>query len=438
MPCTPGEIGEIHLRGRNVMRGICGRTRDMTFDADGFYATGDLGALDADGYLWFHGRRDDMFKVKGATVYPAEVEAALRAIDGVRQAHVTNVPDSSQGEAVGALVVSAAPVDDLIAAARAASERVQGADALGRDGLGRRRPDDRRPRRSTRPRLQELLATRGDRAMTRAIDGLVNVDFADREMPDWMVRVKEDYFKGDDSFFKSPELSELLDDMDANGVERAILMTNVHATEGRALVVRRSAARPVRARGRRLQPAEADEDGARAGVVRPQPPGRVRDRRPELLGRRHVPADRSRLLPALHEVLRARPAAVHEHGHPRSAAARRAAEPDPSRPGVLPLPRAEALHDPRRRPVVGHRDPADDQVPEPAADDLGVVAEAPAGVAAALHVDARQGPHHVRVRLPGAVDGAMPRRGRQPRPRPTRCGRRWLYDNADAFFFGGK
>ena len=71
--------------------------------------------------------------------------------------------------------------------------------------------------------------------MTRAIDGLVNVDLGDREQPDWMVRVKEDYFKGGESFFKSPELSELLDDMDAHGVERAILMTQVGATEGRAL-----------------------------------------------------------------------------------------------------------------------------------------------------------------------------------------------------------
>ena len=71
--------------------------------------------------------------------------------------------------------------------------------------------------------------------MTRAIDCLMNVDFAEREMPDWMVRVKEDYFKGGDSFFKSPELSELVDDMDANGVERAVLMGNVKDTEGRAL-----------------------------------------------------------------------------------------------------------------------------------------------------------------------------------------------------------
>jgi uncharacterized protein len=71
--------------------------------------------------------------------------------------------------------------------------------------------------------------------MTRAIDGLVNVDLGDQPQPDWMVRVKEDYFKADDSFFKSPELSELVDDMDAHGVERAVLLASVRATEGRAL-----------------------------------------------------------------------------------------------------------------------------------------------------------------------------------------------------------
>lgn len=68
--------------------------------------------------------------------------------------------------------------------------------------------------------------------MTRAIDGLVNVELGDQQQPDWMVRVKEDYFKAGDSFFKSPELSELIDDMDANGVERAILMAG--AKGGRA------------------------------------------------------------------------------------------------------------------------------------------------------------------------------------------------------------
>ena len=63
--------------------------------------------------------------------------------------------------------------------------------------------------------------------MQRAIDCLVNVDLGDREPPGWMKRVKEDYFKAGDSFFKSPELPELLDDMDKHGVERAILLTQL-------------------------------------------------------------------------------------------------------------------------------------------------------------------------------------------------------------------
>ena len=61
----------------------------------------------------------------------------------------------------------------------------------------------------------------------RAIDGLVNVDFGDQaKQPEYMVRVKEDYFKGGDDFFRSPELEELLEDMDANGVEK-VFSTNL-------------------------------------------------------------------------------------------------------------------------------------------------------------------------------------------------------------------
>jgi acyl-CoA synthetase (AMP-forming)/AMP-acid ligase II len=116
--CAPGVAGEIALRGPNLMRGLCGRPRDTTFGPDCFSRTGDLGVLDADGYLWYHGRRDDMFRVKGATVYPSEVESAIRAITGVRQAHVTNVPDGDGHDAVGALVVSTESVDTLVAGAR--------------------------------------------------------------------------------------------------------------------------------------------------------------------------------------------------------------------------------------------------------------------------------------------------------------------------------
>jgi predicted TIM-barrel fold metal-dependent hydrolase len=62
--------------------------------------------------------------------------------------------------------------------------------------------------------------------MTRAIDCLVNVDMGDAEPPEWMIRVKEDTFKAGGAW-RSPELAELLDDMDANGVERAILLTKI-------------------------------------------------------------------------------------------------------------------------------------------------------------------------------------------------------------------
>jgi acyl-CoA synthetase (AMP-forming)/AMP-acid ligase II len=100
-----GGQGEIELRGPNLMRGICGRRRDELFDTDGWFATGDLGWIDADGFLFSTGRLDDMFKVSGATVYPAEVEAGLRTIPFVRQAYVTDVSDGSGATAVGALVV---------------------------------------------------------------------------------------------------------------------------------------------------------------------------------------------------------------------------------------------------------------------------------------------------------------------------------------------
>jgi acyl-coenzyme A synthetase/AMP-(fatty) acid ligase len=119
--CVPGVSGEICVRGPNVMRGMCGRTREEVFRADGCYPTGDLGSLDADGYLWYHGRRDDMFKVKGATVFPSEVEAALRSIDAVRLAFVTDVRDAAGTPEVGAFVVTAAPLEDV---AREARERL--------------------------------------------------------------------------------------------------------------------------------------------------------------------------------------------------------------------------------------------------------------------------------------------------------------------------
>ncbi|MEE6137801.1 class I adenylate-forming enzyme family protein [Mycobacterium sp. 050128] len=103
-PVAAGTAGMIQLRGRHTLRGICGRSREELFTVDGFYPTGDLGHLDEDGFLFYHGRSDDMFKVSGATVYPSEVERALRTIDGIDHAFVTNVPGTA-GQRVGAAVV---------------------------------------------------------------------------------------------------------------------------------------------------------------------------------------------------------------------------------------------------------------------------------------------------------------------------------------------
>jgi acyl-CoA synthetase (AMP-forming)/AMP-acid ligase II len=107
-PVAAGETGELQLRGPNLMRGICGRTRAEVFTEDGFYPTGDVGHVDADGFLFLTGRRDDMFKVRGATVYPSEVERALHALPTVRRAYVVDVVGATRGTEVAAVVVLAA------------------------------------------------------------------------------------------------------------------------------------------------------------------------------------------------------------------------------------------------------------------------------------------------------------------------------------------
>jgi len=112
-PVPAGTVGVIQIRGPNTLRGICRRTREEVFTAEGFYPTGDLGHLDDDGFMFYHGRCDDMFKVSGATVYPSEVEQALRRIDGVDNAFVTDVSGT-----VAAVVVGETSVDHLRAAAR--------------------------------------------------------------------------------------------------------------------------------------------------------------------------------------------------------------------------------------------------------------------------------------------------------------------------------
>jgi acyl-CoA synthetase (AMP-forming)/AMP-acid ligase II len=103
-PVAAGSAGLIQLRGPHTLRGICRRSREAVFTADGWYPTGDLGHLNDDGFLFYHGRSDDMFKVRGATVYPSEVEQALVTIESVEKAFVTNLP-GDDGNRVAAAVV---------------------------------------------------------------------------------------------------------------------------------------------------------------------------------------------------------------------------------------------------------------------------------------------------------------------------------------------
>ena len=161
-PVPTGSPGEIQVRGPHVLRGICRRGRDNIFTPDGFYPTGDLGHLDDDGFLFYHGRSDDMFKVNGASVYPGEVEKALRGIPAVQAAYVTDVPvDGTQQ--VGAAVVcdtATTSVEQLRAAAAAALSSfkvptvwllVDSDDDIPRGGTGK----------VPAPQLRELLTTVG-------------------------------------------------------------------------------------------------------------------------------------------------------------------------------------------------------------------------------------------------------------------------------------
>jgi acyl-CoA synthetase (AMP-forming)/AMP-acid ligase II len=102
--CGPGQPGELHLRGPFLMEGYLGRERHEVFDPDGWYRTGDLVAADADGFLYFKGRRGDMIKTAGANVSPREVEAAILDATGL-VAHVLGVDDEARGQLVAAAVV---------------------------------------------------------------------------------------------------------------------------------------------------------------------------------------------------------------------------------------------------------------------------------------------------------------------------------------------
>jgi acyl-coenzyme A synthetase/AMP-(fatty) acid ligase len=102
---APGQQGELCVRGYNLMQRLYKVPREQTFDADGFYRTGDAGYFDADGVLWFKGRLGEMIKSGGANVTPSEVEAVLVSFPEVKAAYVVGLPDAERGQVVAAAVV---------------------------------------------------------------------------------------------------------------------------------------------------------------------------------------------------------------------------------------------------------------------------------------------------------------------------------------------
>ncbi len=146
--CAPDEVGEIVLRSAGVFKGYWKKPEATAQTLrDGWVYTGDMGSLDADGYLSFIGRFKEMIKVSGYSVFPEEVETILIKHPAVAQAAVIGIPDADKGEVVKAFLVlkpgqSAEPAD-IIAWSREnmanykAPREVKFIDALPATGAGK-------------------------------------------------------------------------------------------------------------------------------------------------------------------------------------------------------------------------------------------------------------------------------------------------------------
>ncbi len=151
--CAPGEMGLIYVRAPRMdftYRGTEAKNRAAF--RDGFFTAGDLGYLDADGYLYIADRRVDLIITGGANVYPAEVEGVLLQHPAVADVAVVGVPDAEMGKSVLAVVelrpACSATAAEIIAFARRdlahykCPRRVEIVDHLPREPQGkvRKRP----------------------------------------------------------------------------------------------------------------------------------------------------------------------------------------------------------------------------------------------------------------------------------------------------------
>jgi long-chain acyl-CoA synthetase len=103
----PGEVGEICVRGPQVMAGYWGRAdeTDNVMFGEGWLRTGDIGRIDDKGFVFIEDRKKDVIVVSGFKVYPNEIEDVATLQKGVREAAAIGVPDPQSGEAVKLFVV---------------------------------------------------------------------------------------------------------------------------------------------------------------------------------------------------------------------------------------------------------------------------------------------------------------------------------------------
>jgi acyl-CoA ligase (AMP-forming) (exosortase A-associated) len=109
----PGVVGELVIRGSNVMRGYWGDPeatdrvlRPGVFPGEKVLYTGDLFRMDEEGFLYFVGRKDDMIKTRGERVSPKEIEQCLCSLDGIAEAAAIGVPDDILGQAIKIFISS--------------------------------------------------------------------------------------------------------------------------------------------------------------------------------------------------------------------------------------------------------------------------------------------------------------------------------------------
>jgi long-chain acyl-CoA synthetase len=107
----PGESGELHIRGPQVMKGYWKQPEETarTIGEDGFLATGDMATISDQGYIKLVDRKKDMILVSGFNVYPNEVEDVVAALPGIMEVACIGIPDEHSGEAVKIFVVSKDP-----------------------------------------------------------------------------------------------------------------------------------------------------------------------------------------------------------------------------------------------------------------------------------------------------------------------------------------